>query len=328
MPLLRPLAMLLLALCTSAQAAPDEIQVYTDDINAPGEFGLELHTNYVAQGASTPAWPEQKPVRHMWRFTPEFSYGLSPSWELGFYLPMIRDAAGQAIEERLSPALLRRYRYDADAIAASVAVGIESAQLLEQQREQFIETVTTLARTVEMRDQYTGDHTKRVTDYSLLLANEMNLSANEKYQIQIGTPLHDIGKIGIRQEKLNKPGKLSPEEVAMFQTHPAKGKRILEPIPFMADLIPGAFCHHESWDGNGYPQSLMGENIPLIGRIVAIADSYDAMTSDRAYRKAMPHETAISEIERCSGVQFDQRLVDVFLGAIDEFRESGQHLGH
>ncbi|HND10849.1 MAG TPA: HD domain-containing phosphohydrolase, partial [Pseudomonadota bacterium] len=132
----------------------------------------------------------------------------------------------------------------------------------------------------------------------------------------------------IRQEKLNKPGKLSPEEVAMFQTHPAKGKRILEPIPFMADLIPGAFCHHESWDGNGYPQSLMGENIPLIGRIVAIADSYDAMTSDRAYRKAMPHETAISEIERCSGVQFDQRLVDVFLGAIDEFRESGQHLGH
>ena len=91
--------------------------------------------------------------------------------------------------------------------------------------------------------------------------------------------MHDIGKIGIRYEKLNKPGKLTPEEVAMFRTHPAKGKRILEPIPSMAELIPGAWCHHENWDGSGYPRGLMGDNIPLIGRIVAIADTYDAMTS-------------------------------------------------
>ena len=91
--------------------------------------------------------------------------------------------------------------------------------------------------------------------------------------------MHDIGKIGIRYEKLNKPGKLTPEEVAMFRTHPAKGKRILEPIPSMAELIPGAWCHHENWDGCGYPRGLIGDNIPLLGRIVAIADTYDAMTS-------------------------------------------------
>ena len=100
--------------------------------------------------------------------------------------------------------------------------------------------------------------------------------------------MHDVGKIGIRNDKLNKPGKLTPEELAMFRSHPAKGKRILEPIPFMRDIVPGCYCHHEAWDGSGYPQGLMGDNIPLIGRIVAIADAYDAMTSDRAYRKALP----------------------------------------
>ena len=91
--------------------------------------------------------------------------------------------------------------------------------------------------------------------------------------------MHDVGKIGVRNDKLNKPGKLTPEELAMFRSHPAKGKRILEPIPFMRDIIPGCYCHHEAWDGSGYPQGLMGDNIPLIGRIVAVADAYDAMTS-------------------------------------------------
>jgi HD-GYP domain-containing protein (c-di-GMP phosphodiesterase class II) len=116
--------------------------------------------------------------------------------------------------------------------------------------------------------------------------------------------------------------------MAMFRTHPAKGKRILEPIPFMMELIPGAWCHHENWDGSGYPRGLMNENIPILGRIVAIADTYDAMTSDRAYRKALPHEVAIGELERCAGSQFDDRLVEVFTHRLEEHRKREQAAGH
>ena len=106
----------------------------------------------------------------------------------------------------------------------------------------------------------------------------------------------------------------------MFRSHPAKGRRILEPIPFMRDIIPGCYCHHEAWDGSGYPQGLMSHNIPLVGRIVAVADAYDAMTSDRAYRKALPHDIACGELERCVGTQFDPEVVRVFSYAIEQHR--------
>ena len=203
--------------------------------------------------------------------------------------------------------------YYADAIAASVAVGIESAQLLEQQREQFIETVTTLARTVEMRDQYTGDHTKRVTDYSLLLANEMNLSANEKYQIQIGTPLHDIGKIGIDDAILRKPGKLTTGEFEHMKTHTIKGASMLDTMRHLFPMIPIVRHHHERWDGSGYPDGLAQDKIPLIARIVSIADAFDAMTSDRPYRPAMPSDQAFMELVNKAGTHFDPNAVYAFM---------------
>ena len=138
--------------------------------------------------------------------------------------------------------------------------------------------------------------------YARLIAIGLRMSEPEiDTVVKVGL-MHDVGKIGVRNDKLNKPGKLTPEELAMFRSHPAKGKRILEPIPFMRDIVPGCYCHHEAWDGSGYPQGLMADNIPLIGRIVAIADAYDAMTSDRAYRKALPHEIACGELERCIGL--------------------------
>jgi HD-GYP domain-containing protein (c-di-GMP phosphodiesterase class II) len=140
--------------------------------------------------------------------------------------------------------------------------------------------------------------------------------------------LHDVGKIGIRNDRLNKPGKLTPEELAMFRSHPAKGKRILEPIPFMRDIVPGCYCHHEAWDGSGYPQGLRADGIPLIGRIVAVADAYDAMTTDRAYRQALPHVIACGELERCSGTQFDPEIVRVFLAHIEEYRKIELLAGH
>jgi putative nucleotidyltransferase with HDIG domain len=203
--------------------------------------------------------------------------------------------------------------YYADAIAASVAVGIETAQLVEQQREQFIQTVSTLARAVEMRDQYTGDHTKRVTDYSLMLAEELKLSPNEKYQIQIGTPLHDIGKIGIDDAILRKPGKLTTDEFEHMKTHTTKGATMLDSMMHLIPMIPIVRHHHERWDGTGYPDHLVHEQIPLIARIVSVADAFDAMTTDRPYRHAMPADRAFLELVGKAGTHFDPNCVYAFM---------------
>ena len=203
--------------------------------------------------------------------------------------------------------------YYADAIAASVAVGIETAQLVDQQREQFIQTVTTLARAVEVRDQYTGDHTRRVTDFSLLLAEELRLTPNEKYQIQIGTPLHDIGKIGIDDSILRKPGKLTDGEFEAMKTHTTKGATLLDSMMHLVPMIPIVKHHHERWDGTGYPDRLKQDQIPQIARIVSVADAFDAMTSDRPYRPAMPVDRAFLELIGKSGTHFDPNCVFAFM---------------
>ena len=226
-------------------------------------------------------------------------------------------------------------------LAARAAVSIENARLYEDLvsrnqdlataneslEDNFKATLIGFAHALEEADKYTRGHSERVSFYSSLTAAGMGLPEAEVQRVVQAGLMHDIGKIGIRYDKLNKPGKLTPEEVAMFRTHPAKGKRILEPMPFMADLVPAAFCHHEHFDGSGYPQGLAGESIPMVGRIVAIADTYDAMTSDRSYRRALPHEATISEIERCSGAQFDPRLVEVFTRSIDEDRKERRAAG-
>lgn len=185
----------------------------------------------------------------------------------------------------------------------------------------FRATVIGFAYALEETDLYTRGHSERVSFYANVVGQGLQLSETDLDQLTQAALMHDIGKIGIRNDKLNKPGKLTPEEAAMFRTHPAKGKRILEPIPFMNPLIPGPFCHHENYDGSGYPQGLMKDNIPLIGRIVAIADTYDAMTTNRSYRRALTHEVAVAEIERCAGSQFDPEIARVFVRCIEEHRE-------
>jgi response regulator RpfG family c-di-GMP phosphodiesterase len=219
-------------------------------------------------------------------------------------------------------------------LASRAAMSIENARLYEDLvgknkdlkkvnlslEENFRQTIVGFAHALEESDRYTRGHSERVALYARLIAIGMGLKEAEVETVVQAGLMHDIGKIGIRYEKLNKPGKLTPEEVSMFRTHPAKGKRILEPIPFMREIIPGCWCHHEHWDGSGYPQGLMAENIPMFGRIVSVADTYDAMTSDRAYRKALPHEVAVAELERCSGTQFDPAVVEVFLREIEGYR--------
>jgi putative nucleotidyltransferase with HDIG domain len=203
--------------------------------------------------------------------------------------------------------------YLADAIAASVAIGIESAQLVEEQRIQFTQTVASLARAVEVRDYSTGDHTRRVTDYSLLLADELMLSPEERYQIQVGTPLHDIGKIGIDDAILRKPDRLTANEYEQMKQHTVKGAEILESIYALQSMIPIVRHHHERWDGAGYPDGLANERIAKTARIVAVADAFDAMTSDRPYRKAITAEQAYAELVAKAGSHFDPACVQAFM---------------
>jgi putative nucleotidyltransferase with HDIG domain len=201
----------------------------------------------------------------------------------------------------------------ADAVAASVSAGIEGAQLLRKQQELFLHTITTLAQTIEMRDVYTGNHTQRVTEYSHMLAEELNLSLDELKLIRIGTPLHDIGKIAIDDAILRKPGKLTPGEFEIMKTHTTKGAKILEQVPDLAPIIPIVRSHHERWDGQGYPDGLRGDKIDRLARIVAVADAFDAMTSDRPYRKGMAPEAAFEEMLRQKSKQFDPECVTGFL---------------
>nr|HMR09534.1 HD domain-containing phosphohydrolase [Polyangiaceae bacterium] len=141
--------------------------------------------------------------------------------------------------------------------------------------------------------------------------------------------MHDIGKVGCVMN-LNKPGKLTQDEYEIFKKHPVYGREILDPIKFLEPVIPGVYLHHERWDGRGYPVGLKGNDIPIVARIISVADTYDAMTSDRAYRRALPHEVTMNEITRCAGSQFDPDLAGSFVERIDalrdELRDSGQHV--
>jgi putative nucleotidyltransferase with HDIG domain len=205
----------------------------------------------------------------------------------------------------------------ADALAANVSAGIECAQLLRKQRDLFLDTITILAQAVELRDAYTGGHTYRVSTYSILLAEHLAMSSADIELIRIGTPLHDIGKIGIDDAILRKPDRLTPEEFEVMKLHTVKGAEIVFTIPDLRPIIPIVRSHHERWDGKGYPDGLGGEAIPHLARVVALADAFDAMTSDRPYRKGMPPAVAFAEIEKQAGRQFDPTFAAGFLDIKD-----------
>src|SRR5260370_27947350 len=160
----------------------------------------------------------------------------------------------------------------ADALAANVSAGIESAQLLRKQRDLFYATITILAQSVELRDPYTGNHTARVTEYAMLLGQYLDLSPEDLHLIRIGTPLHDIGKIGIDDAILRKPARLTPAEFDIMKTHTPKGAKILEQAPELAQVIPIVRSHHERWHAQGYPDGLTGPQIPVLARIAVVAD--------------------------------------------------------
>lgn len=203
----------------------------------------------------------------------------------------------------------------ADALAANVSAGIECAQLLRKQRDLFRNTITVLAQAVELKDEYTGGHTARVTNYALMLGRQLGLEKADLDLIEIGTPLHDIGKIGVDDAILRKPGKLTPEEWEEMKKHTTKGAAIVSTIPDLIPITPIVRNHHERWDGQGYPDKLAGEDINLLARIVAVVDAFDAMTSNRPYhvdQRARTPEDAFDELRRMSGKQFDPKCAEAF----------------
>ncbi len=177
----------------------------------------------------------------------------------------------------------------------------------------YVRSIDAMIKALEAKDFYTRGHSQRVTLYSVAIAEELGMKGQELEDLYRASVLHDLGKIGVREAVLNKPGKLSEEEFAEIVRHPEMAVRILEPIPFFRPLLPAILHHHERFDGKGYPSHLAGASIPLASRIMTIADTFDAMTSTRAYRKALPIADAIAEIRRCSGTQFDPDIVPAFL---------------
>jgi HD-GYP domain-containing protein (c-di-GMP phosphodiesterase class II) len=206
-------------------------------------------------------------------------------------------------------------------VGSRAAAAIENARLYEDLRATFQQTIQGLASAIDKMDRYTAGHSDRVATYAMYLAQRLGMSPEQIEIVRQSALMHDIGKIGCVLN-LNKPGKLTQTEYEAFKMHPGYGRDILEPIKFLNPLIPGVHLHHERWDGRGYPLGLKGPDVPLMARIIAVADTYDAMTSDRAYRRALPHEVAVAEIERCSGTQFDPEVSHSFCEGLDDYREA------
>lgn len=208
--------------------------------------------------------------------------------------------------------------------AGPLAHALDNARLYASQRRQFLETVTALAEAIDKRDPYTGGHIRRVVSYSLLLGWELGLDRDELEQLRLAATLHDVGKIAVPDEILRKPAALEPEEQEIMRRHPVDGAEIAARSRQLRPLLPGIRSHHERLDGLGYPDGLTDSEIPLLPRIIAVADTYDAITTSRPYRRALSAEEAAEEILQGAGSQFCPRVVEAFrrLYRRGEFRVS------
>ena len=193
------------------------------------------------------------------------------------------------------------------------AVTINNAHLYQKIQDSYFEIVKALAQAIEAKDPYTHGHSEGVMKYAVLIAQKLGLQEREKESLRYAAILHDIGKIGVRGIVLNNPNGLTSDEYNEVKKHPLIGEGIIKPIELLQPIRPLMRHHHEWYNGKGYPDGLSGENIPLGARILAVADAYDAMKSDRPYRKALTEETAIQELKRGSGTQFEPKIVEVFL---------------
>jgi putative nucleotidyltransferase with HDIG domain len=198
-------------------------------------------------------------------------------------------------------------------VASQVGLALENARLYTSLRRYYLSALQALTAALEAKDTYTRGHSVRVARLAQASARALGLSDEQQEQLYLAALLHDIGKIGVSDSVLLKPGPLEPAEWEEVRSHPVVGGRIVEPAGFHPQVVAAIRHHHEDWSGGGYPDGLAGEEIPLLARIISAADAYDAMTSDRPYRRARTAEEAIEELRRGAGRQFDPRVVDAFL---------------
>jgi putative nucleotidyltransferase with HDIG domain len=203
-----------------------------------------------------------------------------------------------------------------------MAVNIEALvrrlkQALRQNQELFLETIRTLAAAIDAKDPYTRGHSERVASYSMALSRHLGLKQEEVFRIHIAAILHDVGKLGIKDGILNKPGGLSDDEFEIMRQHPSIGAQIMSPIRMLKDIIPGIRNHHETWDGNGYPDRLKGDQIPMVARIIGVADTFDAMTTTRPYQQAMTLDYVLAKMRSMTGSRFDPVVIDALLAAVE-----------
>jgi HD-GYP domain-containing protein (c-di-GMP phosphodiesterase class II) len=207
-------------------------------------------------------------------------------------------------------------------LADQAAMLFDNLELYKGIQGFYFEMINTLARMIDAKDSYTHDHADRAYKYAVRIAQNMKLPEAITTHIGYAALMHDIGKIGIEETILKKPGKLTPEETAIIRQHPQIGNKIISPVTFLAPVAPMVLYHQEWYNGNGYPEGLSGEEIPLGARIVAVIDSYDAMTSDRPYRKSLSQEYAINELQKGAGIQFDPNIVNVFIDVLQNEKKA------
>ncbi len=190
----------------------------------------------------------------------------------------------------------------------------------EENRELFLGSIRMLAAAIDEKDPYTRGHSDRVARYSMLIGDQLGLSAEDLDRLRIASLLHDVGKIGVDDRVLKKPGALTPEEYAIMKQHPSKGANIMRPVQQLKDMLPGIELHHEHVDGRGYPYGLKGDDIPLMARIIAVSDTLDAMTTNRPYQSAFDIHDALVHIRKVAGTKFDLRVVDALYAVVQSGR--------
>ena len=208
--------------------------------------------------------------------------------------------------------------------ADRAALCIENVRLLDHLEQTFMQTIQGLVGALEAKDEYTKGHSERVMQWALIVADQYGLGEQAHKDLQRAGLLHDIGKIGLNLDALNRPGKLTEAEVERFKLHTVIGKRILEPVEFLSGSLPAITHHHERWDGTGYPLGLAGREIPLGARVLAIADSFEVMITDRVYRAALSLDEAKAELRRSAGSHFDPEIVDSFLEWLEPYDNHDQ----